>query len=69
MSYRTRQREKAEKNFIHTETHNDPLLLHNFREHWLITIQIGGGPNGEGTPEPSQTFLASLHSAVEHSTN
>lgn len=38
MSYRTTSekvghREKAETNFIHAETHNDPILLHNFREH------------------------------------
>lgn len=32
---------------------------YNFKEHWVITIQIA--PNGEGTPETSQTFLASLH--------
>lgn len=37
------------------------------REHWLIAIQTG--PNGEGTPAPSQGFLASLHSAVERSTD
>ena len=71
MSYRTTSKRmgqrKRRKNFTHAETHNDPILLQNFGEHWLITIRIG--PNGKGTPEPSQTFLASLHSAVERGTN
>lgn len=68
MSYRTSgrvgQRERTEKTMLFMQKLlMAPSSCYNLREHWLITIQIG--PNDEGTPEASQTFL--LHCTVQQS--